>query len=58
MTVHEMSRQQELRLQQVFEKRLADVTATGGDLPLVYPEDFDNQAATLTFVGNAGEQHW
>ena len=27
-----MSRQQELRLQQVFEKRLADVTADGGDV--------------------------
>ena len=36
---------------------LADVTATGGDLPLIAPEDFDNVVATLNFAGTASETH-
>ena len=34
---------------------LADVTATGGAAPLVFPEDYDNVVATLNFAGTAGE---
>ena len=34
---------------------LADVSATGGTAPLVFPEDYDNVVATLSFTGTAGE---
>ena len=34
---------------------LADVTATGGAVPLVSPEDYDNVVAALVFAGTAGE---
>ena len=34
---------------------LADVTATGGAAPLVFPEDYDNVVAQLNFSGTAGE---
>lgn len=32
-----------------------DVTATGGGLPLVSPEDYDNGGQTLNFSGTAGQ---
>lgn len=35
----------------------ANVTATGGAAPLVYPEDFANDVITLNFSGTAGEAH-
>src|SRR4030067_1431435 len=34
---------------------LADASATGGDIPLAYPEDFNNVIADLVFAGTAGE---
>ncbi len=34
-----------------------DMTATGGPLPLVSPEDYANDSQTITFVGLAGEEH-
>lgn len=34
---------------------LSDVTATGGAAALVYPEDYDNVVATLSFAGTPGE---
>ena len=34
---------------------LADITAGGGEAPLVRPEDYDNSAVTLNFTGTAGE---
>ncbi|WP_373073042.1 gliding motility-associated C-terminal domain-containing protein [Zeaxanthinibacter enoshimensis] len=33
-----------------------DGTATGGNLPLAFPEDYDNGVKTLNFSGGAGEQ--
>ncbi|MDA1055090.1 MAG: GEVED domain-containing protein [Planctomycetota bacterium] len=36
---------------------LSDLSATGGDVPLIAPEDYDNVTATLTFAGTAGETH-
>jgi VCBS repeat-containing protein len=36
---------------------LADVTATGGTAPLVFPADYNNVVARLNYNGTAGETH-